>query len=210
MVIHGGIDGYSRTVVYLHCSDNNRATTVLSCFTEAILSYGVPSRVRLNRGDENVMVANFMLSHPQRGTRRGSFITGRSVHNARIERLWRDVFSSCIFYHLVELQELDMDNELHIFCLYHVFLPKINASLHQFQQAWNNHPPHFSAFHLLCSRVGVKSKHFTYKLDAPSPSWRECLESFSEFFIVSRLRICISHGICMGANSLTPVYTLYM
>ena len=146
MVIHGGIDGYSRTVVYLHCSDNNRTATVLSCFTEAILSYGVPSRVRLNRGDENVMVANFMLSHPQRGTRRGSFITGRSVHNARIERLWRDVFSSCIilyyniFYHLEELQELDMDNELHIFCLHHVFLPKINASLHQFQQAWNNHP----------------------------------------------------------------------
>ena len=28
IVIHGGIDGYSRKVVYLHASSNNRASTV--------------------------------------------------------------------------------------------------------------------------------------------------------------------------------------
>ena len=28
MVIHGGIDGYSRLIVYLSCSNNNRADTV--------------------------------------------------------------------------------------------------------------------------------------------------------------------------------------
>ena len=31
-VTHGGIDGYSRAVVFLRCSDNNRASTVLSLF----------------------------------------------------------------------------------------------------------------------------------------------------------------------------------
>ena len=66
-----------------------------------------------------------------------------SVHNSRIER---DVFGSCIilyyniFYHMEEMRLLDVDNELHIFCLHYVFLPKINASLQSFKEAWNSYP----------------------------------------------------------------------
>ena len=35
---------------------------------------------------------------------------------------------------------LDIDNEIHIYCLHYVFLPRINRSLHQFVAMWNNHP----------------------------------------------------------------------
>lgn len=35
MVIHGGIDGFSRCIVYLQCSHNNKADTVLNLFVEA-------------------------------------------------------------------------------------------------------------------------------------------------------------------------------
>ncbi len=41
-------------------------------------------------GGENVDLAHFMVL--LRGEGRGSHLTGRSVHNQRIERLWRDVF----------------------------------------------------------------------------------------------------------------------
>ena len=95
-MIQGGIDGYSRIPVYLCASNNNRANTVLTYFIRALTSYGLPSRVRADHGSENSLVSQYMLRHPQHGPRCGSFIAGRSVHNQRIERLWRDVFLSCI------------------------------------------------------------------------------------------------------------------
>lgn len=54
IVIHGGIDGFSRLVVYLHASTNNRASTVLALFREAISYYNIPSRVQSDRGLKNV------------------------------------------------------------------------------------------------------------------------------------------------------------
>ena len=49
-VIHGGIDGFSRTIVYLCCATNNKANTVLSCFEGAIENFGLPEKVRSDLG----------------------------------------------------------------------------------------------------------------------------------------------------------------
>ena len=92
MVIHGAIDGFSRVPVYLSCSNNNRAYSVLELFKEAVDCWGLPLKVCSDKGGENVGISMFMLSHPHREPGRGSMILGKSVHNQRIERLWRDLF----------------------------------------------------------------------------------------------------------------------
>lgn len=143
-MIHGAIDGYSRLITYLSCSTDNKATTVLGQFLKATCLYALPSRVRSDHGGENVLVALFM--HLVQGLEHRGFITGQSVHNQRIERLWRDVFLHVLqqfytmFYSLEDSEALNPDDDVHRLSLHIVFLPEIQKRLEHFRQAWNLHP----------------------------------------------------------------------
>ena len=79
IVINGGLDGFSRMIVFLQASTNNRALTVLQYFQSAVEHYNLPSRVCSDLGMENIEVAHFMLQ--ERSLNRGSHTTGKSVHN---------------------------------------------------------------------------------------------------------------------------------
>lgn len=141
--IHGCIDGYSRLIIYLKCTTSMTASTIIPFFATAAVQYGLPSRVRSDFGYENLFVA--MVMNAIRGINRGSHLTGRSVHNQRIERLWLDVYKEVgDFFHneftiLEEDRLLDINNEKHIFALQQVYLTYINKKLDDFTQAWNFH-----------------------------------------------------------------------
>ena len=129
-VIFGCVDGFSRLCVALKCLDNNKANTLLQYFVGGVQAYGLPSRVQSDNSLENVHIAQFMIEKKKRGLERGSIITGKSTHNQRIERLWRDIFNGvlCFYYNLFYFMEessvLDQLNEYHIAALHHVYFPQ--------------------------------------------------------------------------------------
>lgn len=141
-VTHAAIDGYSRTITYIQCSDNNRSETVKSAFCSAVQVYGLPNKVRTDLGGENVDVWRYMIEQHESTS---AVITGSSCHNERIERLWRDVHRcvTSLFYNVFKLLEeeclLDSLNSVDLFCLHYTFLSRINGALRSFMESWNNH-----------------------------------------------------------------------
>ena len=107
------IDGYSRLIVYLKCASNIRSATVYQNFLEAVEKYHMPSQVRSDQGGETVLVAQH--------------IVGSSVHNQRIERLWKDVHKSVkSLYKLSYFMEQNdllhpLEGKIYLFCIISTF-----------------------------------------------------------------------------------------
>eukprot|EP00762_Andalucia_godoyi_P001544 ANDGO_00308.mRNA.1 hypothetical protein len=144
LYIHGCIDGFSRKIICLRCSCIMSSSCVASLFLEVIgnLCY-VPSRVRCDHGGEHIGVAYMM--EILRGPDRGSFIAGQSVHNIRIERLWRTVWDSLIsrftstLYSAETTFAINLDNALEFDMLARVMRGKVDLALSDFQRSWNSH-----------------------------------------------------------------------
>ena len=141
-VVHGAIDGFSRTIPYIGCSTNNCASTVLNLFLNGVSRFGLPDKVRPDHGGENIDVWRYMLTSHNNNP--DCVLAGSSIHNERIERLWRDVHRAVLHFAdtFCDLESdgiLDTLNDVDMFCLHYVFLPRLNKCLRDFQESWNNH-----------------------------------------------------------------------
>uniref|UniRef100_I3KBR5 Integrase core domain-containing protein n=1 Tax=Oreochromis niloticus TaxID=8128 RepID=I3KBR5_ORENI len=112
---------YFKSVLYLDAATNNRAKTAFLFFLRSAQLHGLPSRVRADQGVENLDIAHFMFA--TRGTGRASFISGKSVHNQRLED-----------------GLLDISDVIHLFGVHYIFVPRLRADLVTFVGGWNNHP----------------------------------------------------------------------
>ena len=135
VVIHGGIDGFSRVPVYLKCLATNSAQKVREYFVEAVPTFSLPRRVRSDTGGENIGVAQFMWFQPHDSFYSTRMIMGRSIHNQWIERLWRDLFQGCIglyyqlFTYLENIGLLDPCNEVHLFVMLHTDIATLHTGI---------------------------------------------------------------------------------
>ena len=121
LVVHAGVDGFSRTLVFIKGAGNNCAPTVLSAFLEGVAKFGLPEHVRSDHGGENIDVWRHMIEENN-----SCITTGCSTHNERVERMWRDVYRcvssefAATFHALESEGYLDPLNEVDIFCLHHI------------------------------------------------------------------------------------------
>ena len=91
--MHGGIDGFSRRLIWLEVgTTNNNPEVITKFYLDAVKQVGgLPRKVRSDDGTENSMVAavhTFLRSsHSDEDAGLGCFLTGRSTANQRIEAL---------------------------------------------------------------------------------------------------------------------------
>ncbi len=94
-------------------------------------------------GMENIAVARMMLN--KHGLQSYPHLTGLSVHNQRIEQLWRDVVAYVVshfrelLYSMEDSNILDPLNEVHLLAVQTVFVPRIDKALNDFILQWNFH-----------------------------------------------------------------------
>ncbi|KZS96525.1 hypothetical protein SISNIDRAFT_463993 [Sistotremastrum niveocremeum HHB9708] len=99
--------------------------------------------MRADSGTENLEVRRLMIA--RWGEQHLAFLRGRSVHNVRIERLWRDVREHtldtfrALFTEMEESRVLDMDNIVHRLALRLAYEHRIRQALEDTKNAYNHH-----------------------------------------------------------------------
>ena len=143
LCIHGMIDGFSRKVLFLWCSNNNSAHTVLDLYYEASLVHGVPEKLYTDFGGENNGAGKFQVAVRENPE---SWKKVKSTTNVRIERFWADMQAKVVAYYCILFTLYEERNNIncrhvpvHQFVIHFLFIPLINENLCECRDSWNNH-----------------------------------------------------------------------
>lgn len=106
IAVHACIDGFSRYIVWLEAwSTNKDAKLVANYYWSAVSQrQGCPSRVRADKGTENVVIEDMQKflrrNHDDEFSGNKSFIYGTSQHNQRVEAWWSFFRKSTIQFYM--------------------------------------------------------------------------------------------------------------
>ena len=169
---------------------------MLSDFITGIRERGIPSRIRLDKGGEFAHIKDLMVA--VNGDQHNSWIAGKSVHNIRIERLWRDVFAKVMnkYYLLFTTMEknhlLDIENPIHMSILHHVYGRRIQRDLTFWQNAHNNHPIRteehktprqlWNTASLMCRNTNYTAMYNLFRRDASE--YNDIISRFDDEFLL--------------------------
>lgn len=144
--IHGGIDGFSRKIIWLRVvSSNNNPATMASLFVKAVEDLGVfPYCVRTDCGTENGLIAAAQ-SFLHRKNDHKAHMFGSSHHNQRIESWWsqfrrlKSGYLMGFFKDMVEEGLYNTGNPSHKACAFFCFAVLIQRELDECREQWNCH-----------------------------------------------------------------------
>lgn len=185
----------------------------------------IPDHVRSDYGGGNVDVWRYLITCHADPT---SVITGSSVHNERVERMWRDVNRCVVSTFSETFRRLENDdilnplNEVDMYCLHVIFIPRINKCLTEFKESWNNHglssegnkTPYqlyleglqfietsstSSIQHTDGSNVNIETPD---RVTVPRLRFEPCLVLQQELASINSLQPCNDNGVSMFTNTL--------
>lgn len=149
--VHGAIDGFSKKLIWLTVATSNKNPHIIAFYyLNAIKKFKcVPTLLRSDAGTENPIVEGIhkALRQGQDDELAGerSYITGKSVHNQRIESFWAKLRGLVTgfyinFFKKMEAEDLlDTNNKLEIEVLRFCFGPLIQHDLNKAKKVWNLH-----------------------------------------------------------------------
>ena len=149
--IHGGIDGYSRKILWLDVAESNNDPCIVAHYFVKYINENmvVPRVIRADRGSENVVIGGIQrfLRHDHTDSQSGeqSFRFGPSTSNQRIESWWSQLRRSKsnwwmnFFKDMRDNSIFDSGVRYHRECIRFCFIGLLQNDLDEMKILWNNH-----------------------------------------------------------------------